>query len=541
MPIFSSIRGRYTLIFGGLSAVFLIMVISTFSLVSYLQNNLGKHAEGTFLVQNADRDLYQSRLALSSLAFSPHLDQNAKQSFVESEQSNAKQAYDRMQQFMLLTHDINEIQTNLRNYQEAYELWRDSSKQVQELSNSGKSYEALILFSGENQTIFSDLRELYDGSEELIKKYSKMEQDQINDHADLFILSVSILAVVVLTVSLLLAWLAPRNISNAIKRVTLGVKDISEGDGDLTKRINSNKRDETGELSRELDHFVSKLGSLIGDVRDGCHGIQQEMSVLERSAVESSKLSEKQSNSLESVVSAVEEMGGATREVAQNAAETVEQVNGLTSQADEGASKLGESVSELSTLVEQVSDASRVIDRLSEHSERITSVLDVILGIAEQTNLLALNAAIEAARAGEQGRGFAVVADEVRNLASKTQDSTSDIQSMIDDLKSGVHNAVEVISKSVKVANTSQVLSEEAMQSIHEVKDAANRIYDYTAQTASATEQQSKVTDEINENLTLLTGISKDVLGVSKQVNSSVNETLLNSDKLNEQVKRFVV
>lgn len=234
-------------------------------------------------------------------------------------------------------------------------------------------------------------------------------------------------------------------------------------------------------------------------------------------------------------------MGGATRDVAQNAANTVAEVEALNRSADDGVKQLDKAISQLDGLAEQIQGAAGVINQLSERSDKIASVLDVILGISEQTNLLALNAAIEAARAGEQGRGFAVVADEVRNLASKTQASTEDIQKMINDLQSGVSNAVNAITQSVDMAGTSVSLSRNTMESIAVVKASAGRIYDFTAQTASATEEQSKVTDEINENLSSLASMSKDVMNISRRISHSVHETLTNSDELASQVKRFTV
>jgi methyl-accepting chemotaxis protein len=538
MKMLQTIRGRYTLIFGGLALVFLLVIISTETLVNYLQNSMGKYASGTSLIQNADRDLYQSRLALATLVFE-HNSKNAKE-LEESTLLNAKQALDRMQEFRGLTADINEISGLLANFDNLYKSWSSHNADIIRLVKDNPDA-AMILFIGENQTDFIELRALYDHSEELISKYSELENQTINEFTDVFKLIVGIFAIFVLCLSVILAWFAPRNISKAIKQVTFGVRQISSGDGDLTRRINSVKPDETGELSRELDSFVARLGSLIGQVRNGCEHIRQEMFNLGKSASESADLSERQNQSLDFVVTAVEEMGGATREVAQNAADTVAEVEALNRSADDGVTQLDDAISQLDNLAAQIQSAAGVINQLSERSDKIASVLDVILGISEQTNLLALNAAIEAARAGEQGRGFAVVADEVRELASKTQASTEDIQKMINDLQSGVSNAVSSITQSVDMAGTSVSLSRKTMESIAVVKTSAGRIYDFTAQTASATEEQSKVTDEINENLSNLASMSKDVMEISKRISHSVNQTLSNSDELAGQVKRFTV
>ncbi|AEF56158.1 methyl-accepting chemotaxis protein [Marinomonas posidonica] len=539
MSLFQTIRGRYTFAFGGLAVTFLVVVIAAQSLVNYLQNNMGKYASGSSLIQNADRDLYQSRLALASLVFSKHGVDVAEQESIVLE--NAQQAYDRMKSFQTMTKDLDEIRDLLINFEDQYQTWHQQVEFIITLTKQYQYDRAIVKLTGENQTSFTQLRNLYDQSEERISEVAAKELESIHAYTENFKLSVAILAVLVLILSVSLAWFAPRNISRSIKRVTYGVHEISAGDGDLTRRINSTKKDETGELSRELDLFVGRLGGIIGEVRNGCEHIREEMVGLGTSAQESAKLSERQHQSLDFVVTAVEEMGGATREVAQNAAQTVDEVQELNRSADQGVEQLTNAINQLDSLAKQIQGAASVIDQLSTRSDRIASVLDVILGISEQTNLLALNAAIEAARAGEQGRGFAVVADEVRELASKTQASTEDIQGMINDLQTGVSSAVNVISESVEMAGSSASLSHQTMEAINTVKQSADRIYDFTTQTASATEQQSKVTDEINENLSALSEMSKDVMEVSKRISHSVNETLANSNELSNRVKRFIV
>ncbi|MCW4630654.1 MULTISPECIES: hypothetical protein [Marinomonas] len=245
MKIFRTIRGRYTLAFGGLALIFLVVVISTEALVHYLQNSMGKYASGASLIQNADRDLYQSRLALSTFLFA-HEAQSKEDVLL-----NAQQAFDRMQQFRLLTGDITEITNLLAKFEATYQHWFSNTTEIMDQNNDV----AMMRFIDENQTAFINLRSLYDESEGLIGKYATLERQTINEYTNRFKLIVGVLAIGVLLLSISLAWFAPRNISRAIKQVTFGVRQISSGDGDLTRRINSTKLDETGELSRETRQF----------------------------------------------------------------------------------------------------------------------------------------------------------------------------------------------------------------------------------------------------------------------------------------------
>jgi methyl-accepting chemotaxis protein len=200
-----------------------------------------------------------------------------------------------------------------------------------------------------------------------------------------------------------------------------------------------------------------------------------------------------------------------------------------------------ESISSITKLSSSVVHASQVISRLADESKNITQVLDVIRSIAEQTNLLALNAAIEAARAGEQGRGFAVVADEVRTLASRTQKSTEDIQRMIAGLESGVSEAVNAIQTGTSHVDGVVAMSQRIQDSLHSVEDAVNLANDMIYQIATATEEQSKVVDEINRNVTMLNSLSQEnmqIVSSTKQVATDISRM---AKGLNNNVGRFRV
>jgi methyl-accepting chemotaxis protein len=238
-----TIRARYTFNFSLLSVVFLIVVVAAYQLVNYIQHNTGRYSQGANLIQNADRDLYQSRLALSTLIFSPDNHAQTNQSTLKEEiTSNAKQALQRMQAFMQMTKDEPEIANYLTPFQRYYQQWQAEHAAVLKALENQQHDLAVQLFLTRNADSFQELRSLYDGSEELITKYATQEKQQINRHAEQFKLFVSILSVIVLFLSLILAWFAPKKISNAIKKVTSDIHQVSQGDGDLTRRINSQNR-----------------------------------------------------------------------------------------------------------------------------------------------------------------------------------------------------------------------------------------------------------------------------------------------------------
>lgn len=541
MNMLNTIRSKYTISFSLLSLIFLTVVIASYYLVNYIENNAGRYAQGASLVQNADRDLYQSSLALSTLVFAEESSPVDETDVKESVLSNAKQARDRMNSFIQMTMDEPEIVDYLSSFQQKYQIWQQEFTEVLSALEANNKDLARELFLSSASESFTHLRAMYDGAEELIHKYSAIEKAEINEKVSQFTLFVTTLSVIVLLMSIALAWLAPRNISKAIKNVTADIREINQGDGDLTRRINSTKKDETGELSNEVDSFVDKLGIIIRQVRHGCDSVQQEMERIGEAASQSSTLSDSEDESLDLVVTAVEEMSSATKEVARNASETATQVDYLAKLVDEGEVSILGSTERLHDLTHEVKNAATVIDRLSQSSEKITSVLDVILSISEQTNLLALNAAIEAARAGEQGRGFAVVADEVRDLASKTLLSTEDIRQMITGLQAEVSEAVRSINDSVTIATSTEELNDQTKTLLDSVKSSSDQIQGLTIQTASATDQQSQVAEEINSNLSKLSNMSKQIKDISHLVNHSVQETLGNTESLVSQIKRFSV
>lgn len=539
MPWFRTIRARYTLVFSCLSLVFLAVVTAAFLLISFIQSSVGRYADGASLIQNADRDLYQSRLALTTLLTSASAEPAQQAIWRGDTQSNSSQAFQRMQTFQKLTAELPEIVTYLQPFPQSYQKWQQENDKL--LQQTGLSANEVRQALADSEQSFTELRALYDGSEELISKYAAAEREQIDQLASQFKMTVTLISALVVVGSLVMAWIAPRRISDAIQTVTTDVVQISSGDGDLSRRINSRRQDETGDLSRALDEFIGKLASLISEVKRGCLTVQTEMQQMGMTAEQASQLSLQQDQALDMIVTAIEEMSGATKDVAHNAAETAHQVHDLATVSAQGEQALQDSTERLHQLSQQVQHAAAVVAQLASQSEQIASVTDVIQSVAEQTNLLALNAAIEAARAGDQGRGFAVVADEVRSLASKTQQSTENIRLMIHQLQTGVAEVVNSIQDGVVLAGSTEQLNTRVSEAFHSIQQAASLIEDHATQTASATEQQSVVAEQITQNLSHLSDMSKQLNQIAQRIQLTVQQTLGSSGELAGRVKRFSV
>ncbi len=286
-----------------------------------------------------------------------------------------------------------------------------------------------------------------------------------------------------------------------LQHIVASLEDVAAGGGDLTARLKVETKDEVGDVARAFNQFMDKLHPLITEIRQSAEVVQSAAHDLDD---QSSSANEKMQNhclETDKVVTAVTEMSATAREVANNTNSTAQAIESANRQIDEAQLEVGQAIEGIAQLVAEVNLTSEAIQELSDHTDQITKVLDVIGDIAEQTNLLALNAAIEAARAGEQGRGFAVVADEVRTLASRTQNSTLEISDMLKQLQSGVARAVTTMNASQARGEKTVNESEHVKHSLSGIQHAVSSIHDMGIQTASAAEQQSAVAEDINQNL----------------------------------------
>ncbi len=353
--------------------------------------------------------------------------------------------------------------------------------------------------------------------------------------------SILLIGVVALLVGLVIAGLIGRSISQPIRSTADAMDDIAEGEGDLTRRLSEEGKDELSHLSAAFNRFARKVHDMVSRVAGSTTQLAssaERMTDITRITTEGVH---QQQSETEQVATAMNEMTATVQEVARHAADAAHSARSANDETANGQQVVNRVVNSINTLASEIDSASNVIKQLEDESENIGSVLDVIRGIAEQTNLLALNAAIEAARAGEQGRGFAVVADEVRTLASRTQKSTEEIQQMIERLQAGSRDAVSAMHSSTEKAQQSVSHADEAGKSLQSISQAVNSITDMNIQIASAAEEQGAVAEEINRNITNINEVVHQTAEGAEQISLASDELAQLSAELQKLVSQFKI
>ncbi|MBC3492467.1 methyl-accepting chemotaxis protein [Pseudomonas taiwanensis] len=308
-----------------------------------------------------------------------------------------------------------------------------------------------------------------------------------------------------------LMWLTATRITAPIHKVSNMLKDIADGDGDLSQRLKYAHRNELGNVAKWFNVFLDKLQPTIHSIRTNINETKSTADQTFSIAEETSRGIQAQFKDIDQVAAASNEMAATAHEVASNAASVAQAAKDAESSAREGHNLINRTNDDLRSLAEQLTYSLEDSRLLADSSVQISDVLDVIRAIAQQTNLLALNAAIEAARAGESGRGFAVVADEVRSLAMRTQDSVEQIRIVIEKLQGGANTVTAAMQTSQARASSSSTLMQETVQSFANITQAVSRILDMTNQIATASEEQSAVAEDINFNITSIRTITQEL------------------------------
>jgi len=329
-----------------------------------------------------------------------------------------------------------------------------------------------------------------------------------------------------------------RNLLRQVGGLHRAVAEI-ERSSDLSREVPITSHDEIGRTAEAFNAMLARFRDALGQVSSATATVAAATEQLNAVSVETSQGIERQQQEIDQVATAMNEMSATVREVASNATNAADSTSHASEATDRGKRVVNENIEAIDTLAREVERASEVIHGLEQESDNIGTVLDVIREIAEQTNLLALNAAIEAARAGEQGRGFAVVADEVRSLASRTQDSTREIQSMIQRLQEGSRNAVQVMEMGREQAQVGVERSAATGSALDEITDAVARINDMNTQIASAAEEQSAVAEEINRNIVNISDVVHTNVDQIHQIDSASSDLMQQSQTLKDLVDRF--
>lgn len=323
------------------------------------------------------------------------------------------------------------------------------------------------------------------------------------------------------------SWVIANSIVRPLKRAVRAMDDIATGEGDLTRRLNTDGSDELSQLADGFNRFTDKLAAVVRDLRQTVARNRQISDQVNKAMIDAKNSYDQQKKELENVAAAVEQMSVTAQDVSQRVSESAGAARDAGDRSRQGQARVQNTRDAMERLAKDIADSSRTMAELDQQSKNINSVLDVIRGVAEQTNLLALNAAIEAARAGEQGRGFAVVADEVRTLASRAQTSTDEIREIIGALNAGSAAAVIAMESSHNQSNIMSNQVEEVKSVLAGINDSVLTITDMTHHIASAAEQQSQTANSIAISLSQLSDLSDAVL-------VELNDTAGNTELLNE-------
>ncbi len=349
------------------------------------------------------------------------------------------------------------------------------------------------------------------------------------------------LALAILAVLLGMSWWVSRSVTAPLSLTAQALRDMSAGEADLRRRLEVRGRNEVADLAGAFNAFVERFAGLVRDAGVSTAAVSTAAESYRAETAESRDVNDLQRVETEQIAAAVTEMAATAGEVARSAASAASASERADAESRAGRTRVDETLRSVGGLAADVGAAGETIARVEANTREIGAVLDVIRGVAEQTNLLALNAAIEAARAGEQGRGFAVVADEVRALASRTQHSTAEIQSMIAALQQGAQAAAQTMGRSQASAQATLDVARQAVQSLEAIAEAVGTMRDMSTQIATAAEEQSVVAQDIDARLGRISELSTRAAGATERAAQTAQTLAAQGAELSGLMARFKV
>lgn len=363
--------------------------------------------------------------------------------------------------------------------------------------------------------------------------------DDIEQEFNNYLLQYVLISAALFMVLALLLFIITHSITNPLRQTLNAMANIASGDADLTRRLNEEGQDELTTLSRHFNRFTQNLQTLMRELLGSAHTLGTASSSLAALSEQTYRQSQKQAEQIDLVATAINEVTYSVQEVAKSAGQASNDVTAAEQQAIHGQQNIDNSVRQIEQLAGTIDQAVTVMHSLADQSTQIGSVVEVIGSIAEQTNLLALNAAIEAARAGEQGRGFAVVADEVRLLAQRTQQSTAEIQTMIEKLQQNSSAAVGVIQESSRAMQLTTEQATQAGVSLSMITEVTRTLSGLNASIASATLQQTHVVEDINQNVSLAANLAQQSATAAEHSSEASKQLGALSEALNRLLQQF--
>ncbi len=439
------------------------------------------------------------------------------------------------------TYRATPLEDDERAAADQYEiLWPDyvaSAQKVMELMGSGDLAHARARLNAMSLDQFdkarSYLRAMIDSNKRQVKEGAQGAQELKASSRLLLLIGVGIAFIVAVALGILITRMITRPLAVAVA----SAQRIASGD--LTQSISTARGDEAGQLLNALADMQGGLKHTLQEIAGASDQLASAAEELSAVTEESTRGLTRQNDEIQQAATAVNEMTAAVEEVARNAVSTSEASEAATADAANGRNQVDYTLKGISTMVEEITESTATVTELAGHIREVSKVLDVIRSIAEQTNLLALNAAIEAARAGEAGRGFAVVADEVRALAHRTQASTVEIEGMISTVQSGANGAVNAMTKSLSLATGTQELAQRAGAALEKITDRVASINERNLVIASASEEQAQVAREVDRNLVNIQDLSTQTAAGANQTSASSQELSRLATSFNSLVAKF--